>query len=129
MAEKSFQGNVTEIISIARSYVNARLELWKLTLLEKTSLVGSFFLSSVIFVLIIAFCMLFVSLAFAHWYGQQTGDLAMGFLITAGFYVVVGLVFMIARHQFITGPVVRNLSSIICKDDEPDEEESYEKKA
>ncbi len=121
MADKTFHGNVTEIISIARSYVNARIELWKLSLLEKASLAGAFFLSSVIFVLIIAFCLLFVSLAFAIWYGQNTGDFALGFLITAGFYVIIGIIFLLAKNYLIAGPVIKNLSSIICKDDEPEQ--------
>ena len=127
MANQSFTGNMAEMIKIARSYVNTRIELWKLSLLEKTSLAGAFFLSSVVIVLIIAFCLLFVSLAFAYWYGQQTGDLAMGFLITAGFYVIVGLIFILNRKNIITGPIIRSLTSILYKDDEPQEpEEKYE---
>lgn len=122
MASQSFQENITEVISIARSYVNARIELLKLTLLEKMSLAGAFFLSSVIIVLIIAFCLLFISLAFAHWYAQRTGDIAAGYLITAGFYLVVGIMFLLARRYLITRPVIRTLSSIIfknCKYEEP----------
>jgi hypothetical protein len=123
MANQSFTGNMAEMIKIARSYVNTRIELWKLSLLEKTSLAGAFFLSSVVIVLIIAFCLLFISLAFAYWYGQQTGDLAMGFLITAGFYVIVGLIFILNRKNIITGPIIRGLASILYKDDEPQEPE------
>jgi len=123
MANQSFSGNMAEMIKIARSYVNTRIELWKLSLLEKTSLAGAFFLSSVVIVLIIAFCLLFVSLAFAYWYGQRTGDLAMGFLITAGFYVILGLIFILNRKTIITGPIIRSLTSILYKDDEPQEPE------
>ncbi len=117
MSDKSFKVNVAEIISIARSYVNARIELWKLSLLEKTSLAGAHFLSTVIVVLIVAFCLLFISLAFAFWYGQQTGDMVAGFLITAGFYVVIGLVFLLSRTFFVTGPVIKALSRIMYKED------------
>ncbi len=122
MADKSFQKNVAEILLVAKAYVNARIELWKLSLLEKSSLAGAFFLSTVVIVLITAFCMLFLSLAFAYWYGQRTGDLAAGFFITAGFYVVVGLIFLLTRRHTITGPVIKNLASIIYKDEEPAEE-------
>lgn len=122
MADKSFRNNLTEILLIAKAYINARIELWKLTLLEKSSLAGAFFISTVVLVLIIAFCLLFLSLAFAHWYGQVTGDLATGFLITAGFYVVVGIIFVLTRKYTITGPVIKNLASIIYEDDEPEEE-------
>ncbi len=126
MADKSFKVNVAEIISIARSYVNARIELWKLSLLEKASLAGAHFLSTVIVVLIVAFCLLFISLAFAFWYGQQTGDMVTGFLITAGFYVVVGLVFLISRNFFVTGPVIKALSRIMYKEDQYGDAEKRE---
>ena len=113
MEENPNKGNIAEIISIARSWVNARIELWKLSLLEKASLAGAHFLSSVIIVLIVAFCLLFISLAFAFWYGQKTGDMVTGFLITAGFYLVVGLLFLISRNYTVTGPVIRKLSRIL----------------
>ena len=124
MTDKSFRNNVAEILLIAKAYINARIELWRLTLLEKSSLAGAFFLGTVVMVLIIAFCLLFLSLAFAYWYGQRTGDLATGFLITAGFYVVVGIVFLLTRRYAITGPVIKNLASIIYKDDEPEDEKA-----
>ena len=127
MANSSFSENVNEIIKIARSYVNTRIELWKLSLLEKTSLAGAFFLSSVIIVLIVAFILLFISLAFAFWYGQRTGDLSIGFLILAGFYLILGLIFIISRKHLVTGPVVKSLSDILYKDDEPEEPKSNEK--
>jgi hypothetical protein len=121
MAGQSFTSNVAEIITIARSYVNSRIELWKLSLLEKASLAGAYFLSSVIIVLIGAFFLLFVSLAFAFWYGQITGDIAAGFLITAGFYVVIGIIFLLARHLLITRPLIKAISSIIYKNDDKDD--------
>ncbi len=128
MANSSFTENANEIIKIARSYVITRIELWKLSLLEKTSLAGAFFLSSVIIVLIVAFCLLFISLSFAFWYGQRTGDLSIGFLILAGFYLILGLIFIISRKHLITGPVVKSLSDILYSDDdEPEEPDSNEK--
>jgi hypothetical protein len=123
MAENSFSGNVEEMIKMARSYLNSRIELWKLTLLEKVSLAGAYFLGSLIIVLIIGFCLLFVSLAFAYWYGQTTGDLAMGFLITAGIYVVLGIIIYFGRKNLISGPIIRALAAIIYKDDDPEDPE------
>jgi hypothetical protein len=122
MAGKSFTSNVAEVITIARSYLNSRVELWKLSLLEKVSLAGAYFLSSVIVVLIGAFFLLFISLAFAFWYGQTTGNIATGFLITAGFYVVIGIIFLLGRDFLITRPLIRAISSIIYKSDDDDDE-------
>jgi hypothetical protein len=127
MANQSFSENVNEIIKIARSYLNARIELWKLSLLEKVSLAGSFLIVSIIVVFIIAFCLLFISLAFAYWYEQMTGDLAAGFLILAGFYLLLGLILIIGRKTFILGPIIRSLSAILYENDESEEPGSHEK--
>jgi hypothetical protein len=121
MAGKSFTSNVAEIITIARSYLNSRIELWKLSLLEKTSLAGAYFLSLVIMVLIGAFFLLFISLALAFWLEEKTGNISMGFLITAGIYFLLGIIFLISRNALITRPIIRKLSSIIYKDDDSDE--------
>jgi hypothetical protein len=121
MAAKSFSGNMAEIISTLRSYFKARLELWKLSLLEKTSLAGSFFLSYVIVLVIAAIVLLFLSFGFAYWFGQSTGNLANGFLITAGFYVVLGIIFILSWKYLITKPIIRKFAAIIYKDDKHDE--------
>lgn len=121
MANKSFSGNIAEIISTLRSYFNSRVELWKLSLLEKTSLAGSFFLSYVIVLLIAAFVLLFISFGFAYWYGQNTGNLANGFLITAGFYIVLGIIFVFSWKLLITRPIIKKFASIIYKNDKYDE--------
>lgn len=128
MANKPFLENIHEIIAIVRSYINTRIELWKLSLLEKTALAGAFFLSSVIIVLIVAFCLLFFSLAFSFWYGQMTGDIATGFLIVAGFYLIVGIVFIVSRKYLITGPVIKSISSIIYMDDKTEDNTNDEER-
>ncbi len=123
MSKPSFSKSVDEIITISRSYINTRIELWKLTLLEKASLAGSFFISSIILVLIGAFCLLFISLAFAFWYGQRTGDTAVGFLILTGFYLLLGIIFVLGRKKMVIGPIIRSMSEILYKEDENEEEE------
>jgi hypothetical protein len=121
MAKKSFTENAGDIFVLAKSYVKTRFELWKLSLLEKASKAGAFFLVSFILVIIIAFCLVFISLAFAFWYGQMTDDLATGFLILAGFYLVLGIILILARKTLILAPIIRALSSIMYDDDETDE--------
>jgi hypothetical protein len=127
MSRPSLSKNIDEIITISRSYINTRIELWKLALLEKASLGGAFFISSIIIVLIGAFCLLFISMAFAFWYGQTTGNTAVGFLILTGFYLVLGIIFVLSRKTLVVGPIIRSLSEILYNDDEQDGEEEDEK--
>ena len=121
MANQTISENVSEIVAIAKSYINTRIELWKLSLLEKISLAGSYFIVTIVVVFIIAFCLLFISLAFAFWYGEVTGDLAGGFLILAGFYLLLGLILILGRKSLILGPIIRSLSAIMYENDEPEE--------
>jgi LPXTG-motif cell wall-anchored protein len=117
MVKQSFTENAGDIFVLAKSYVKTRIELWKLSLLEKISKAGTFFLVAFIMVIIIAFCLIFISLAFAFWYGQMTGDLATGFLILAGFYLLLGLILILARKRIILTPIIRVLSSIMYDED------------
>jgi hypothetical protein len=117
MVKQSFTENAGDIFVLAKSYVKTRLELWKLSLLEKVSKAGAFFLVSFIMVIIVAFCLVFISLAFAFWYGQMTDDLATGFLILAGIYFILGVVLILARRSIILAPIIRALSSILFEDD------------
>ena len=127
MSNPSFSKNLNEIITISRSYINTRIELWKLSLLEKASLGGAFFISSIILVLIGAFCLLFISLAFAFWYGQTTGDTAAGFLILTAFYLLLGIIFAISKKTLVINPIIKSLSEILYKVEENEEEEEDEK--
>lgn len=130
MSDKSLSKNVSEIFDIIRGYLNARVDLWKLTLLERISLIGSFFISSVILILIAAFGLLFFSFAFAFWYGNNYGDLAAGFLIITIVYVVLGIIFYLLRKSLIVRPVIRSLSAIIFAEDEYEKaEKEHEKKS
>lgn len=120
MAQKSFSEKIAEIIIAFRDYTKAKINYWKLSLLEKASLAGTFFLSSIISVVIGAICLLFLSFAFAYWFGKETGNPAVGFLIVAGFYILMAVVLIVGWKSLVSRPLTKGFSSIILKDDEPD---------
>jgi integral membrane sensor domain MASE1 len=121
MASRYFSGNAAEFYMTARTYLKSRIELWKLSLLEKVSLAGTFFLSSVFMIVISAFCLLFLSIGFAYWYGYKTGDTATGFLIIAGLFVVFGILFIIGSKFLVKRQVSRKLTSIVYDEKQPEE--------
>jgi integral membrane sensor domain MASE1 len=121
MADRSLSGNAADLFLTARTYLKSRIELWKLSLLEKVALAGTFFLSSVLMIVISTLCLLFLSIGFAYWFGQKTGDPATGFLIIAGFFVIIGIFFILGRKFFVNRPVSRKLGSIIYDEKQPEE--------
>jgi len=118
MSKKSLGENLSELIDILKSYATTRLDIWKLALLEKLSLVGSYFLTSLMLIITLAFCFLFVSFAFAFWYADYYGNLSTAFFILAGIYVFIGLIIYLLRKVIIFGPVIKNLSGILFEDTE-----------
>jgi hypothetical protein len=53
------------------------------------------------------FVVFFGSFAFAWWFGERTGKWPLGFLIVAGFYVLLGLIFYAFRKAIIVRPFTR----------------------
>ena len=49
--------------------------------------------------------LLFLSFAFAGWFAEITGlDIGTGYLVVAGFYIVLGLIVYVFRNQLIFNP-------------------------
>jgi hypothetical protein len=118
MSKKSLGENLSELIDVLKSYAATRVDIWKLALLEKLSLVGSYFLTSLMLIITLAFCFLFISFAFAFWYADYYGNLSTAFFILAGIYVFIGLVIYLLRRFIVLGPVIKNLSGILFEDTE-----------
>ena len=121
MARRNLTRNLGELIDILKIYLTRRVDLIKLNVLEKISLVGSYFLTSVFLLVIAAFCLLFVSFAFVFWYANNFGSLSTGFLIVAVVYIIFGVIIFVFRRTLITKPIVRILSDIIFSDNPKEE--------
>jgi hypothetical protein len=89
----------------AGDYLEIRLELIKLKAVDKFST----FLSSLIsaFAVIIFFIVFFFmfNIGLAFWLGDLTGKMYYGFLIVAGFYLLVGLIFYFLRNKILKTPI------------------------
>lgn len=67
---------------------------------------SSLFLWMVIFMFLF-FVLVFGSFAFAYWYGELTGRWSVGFLIIAGFYVILAVLIFILRRVLIVKPFTK----------------------
>src|SRR5687768_4538289 len=89
-----------------KEYINTRVELTKLRLAEKTSLVISNLIAVTIVVLLFLFFIVFGSFAGAWALSDLIGKPYSGFLIVAGFYLLLGIIVWLARGKLIRFPVM-----------------------
>lgn len=115
---KTLTENFEQVNQAFGKYVEARLNLLKIQLLEKITRVGTYFLSSVFSILALFLVLLMLGLAFSFWYGEAHGNLVHGFLISAGFFILLAFAAIWMRKRLFSDPIVRNISGIIFEDEE-----------
>ena len=116
--------NISGLSSSAKSYVQTKVDLMKLSLLEKTSRFATYLFSVMIVVLFATLIIAFLAAAFAVWYGQTYNNYINGVLIAAGGLLVIGAVFILLRKVLITSSVIRNFSEIMFEEEEKHSNES-----
>ncbi len=115
---KNLTENIGELSGSAKSYVQAKIDLAKLTLLGKMSRFISSLFTVIVVVLFFMLVIGFGAAAFAIWYGQTYNNYFEGVLIAGGCLIVVGLIFVLLRHKILTNPLLRNFSEILFEEDE-----------
>lgn len=97
--------NIERLYEKAESYTKTSFELVKLRAIDKTSEIISSLAVVISIALIIAMFSLFLNIGIAIWIGNYLNDLAAGFLIVSGFYLIAGIVVYIFRRNWIKGPI------------------------
>ena len=118
MEKNALSENFAEITSAVKRYINARFDLLKLTLLQKITRAGTYFLTFVSVLVSVFSLLIFIMFAFSFWYGQKTGHLAEGFLISAGFFMVLLILVFLLRKHIFSNPLVRIFSHILFSDED-----------
>lgn len=119
---KNLTENIGELSGSVKNYVQVKIDLAKLTLLEKVTRFTSYLFSVIVVMLFLIFAFGFGAAAFAVWYGQTYNNYFEGVLIAGGSLVVLAFLFVLLRHQIITNPLIRNFSIIFFDDEEEKKE-------
>jgi hypothetical protein len=122
MKNRSLVENVSELNDVIKSFIEAKFDLWRLTLLQKITRLGTYLLSTIIIAIIILIITLLLTFAFTQWYSNTIGTLIESYLIAAGVYVLFALIVFFLRKQLFSNMMVRNIASIIFSDEESEEE-------
>lgn len=102
--EKSF-GDYTKNIG---DYLDTYYKLTVVKATDKATGIASNTFTLLAVVVLGFFIVLFASIAVALWIGQQVGSFVVGYLIVAGFYLLLLAVLLMLRKQIVF-PFIRNL--------------------
>lgn len=97
----------------ASLYVEQKIELGKLTALDKGSKLGAKFISGLILGVLAFFSMLFISLMLAYYFSQLFLSYFAGFGLMAGIYFSLFLIVLLARKQLIEKPIINGIIKTI----------------
>ncbi|MCB2220370.1 MAG: phage holin family protein [Bacteroidetes bacterium] len=120
MANQSIVDTFGELNAATKKYIQAHIDLFKVRMLEKLIRIGTYFFSAFTLIIAMAFILISLTFAFTFWYGSNYGTLSEGFLISAGFYLVLAIFLYAFRKQLFTNNIIKNMANILFSDDEDD---------
>jgi len=100
-----------------KEYINTRVELTKLQIAEKTSLVVSQVIAATIVALFFLFVLIFGSIAGAMALSDWIGKPWSGFLIVAGIYLFLGIIVWFTRGRLLRFPIMNAIIKQLQKKD------------
>jgi hypothetical protein len=90
-----------------REYVNTQLDILKLQAISKGGSSGAIVGIGLAFLAI--FILMFLSFSAAYGISSATGKPYLGFLIVAGFYIVLAVLLVVLKEKLITLPIINSL--------------------
>ena len=117
MKNNTLSESFTRVNQAVSTYVESRVDLLKIQMLEKITRIGTYFLSSVFAIVAILFVFLMLGMAFSYWYGETKGSIIHGFLITAGFFLILAFISFLFRKRLFSNQIVRNISGVVFEEE------------
>lgn len=121
MSNKSMSENFIELQDVTKSYIDSKINLWKVLFLQKTTKAGTYLLTSVVIIMSAFSFILFLLLAFSFWYGESHGSIAMGFLISAGAVIFLMLLIYLLRRVLFSRHILQNQRKFLFPEQEKTE--------
>lgn len=115
---KDLSENLVELNETAKEYVQTKLELVKLTVLEKITKLSLYLISFQIIILLVFLFVTFLTTSFVVWYEQNYQNIFISLLIVSGLLVFIGILFFTVFKKLIIKNLLSNLSEILFEEDE-----------
>lgn len=100
---------ISDLIDKTKEYVNVRADILKLTAAEKTSKAIAAAVVGSILLVCGLFALLFLSFFAGYYISEKMGNPAIGFLIVALFYIIVGLLIFFTKANMIEKPIINSV--------------------
>lgn len=110
--------SIGELNNSAKKYFQTKVDLVKISLLEKTTRITSFMITFWVLLTFLIWIVVFIAAAFAVWYGTAYQNYTEGLLIASGGLFAVSLLFILFRKKIITPSLLKNFSEIIFEDED-----------
>ncbi len=118
MAKSDLSKNLSSVTDVLKDYLQVKLDLFKLELLQKTSRAGLFLFSSISLILSVFAAAIFLMFSFSFWYGERTGNISQGFLISAVFFLLILVLVFLLRKVIFGRSLIKNISKILFSGDD-----------
>jgi len=115
---KDLSKSIAELNDSVKDYLQTKIDLFKLSVIEKISHFASYFIGFIVLILFVFLVVAFLFAAFAVWYGQTYDNKVVGILIASGMLVVLGLLFFLFAKKTITSNFVKTLSEIVFEEND-----------
>lgn len=106
-----------------RKYLEERVEIVKLDLIERFLVIFSGLLTIFIAILLFFGLFLYLSMSAGYYIGELTGKTSTGFLLVAAFYLIITLTILIFRNALIVKPFVKYVLGTMFNHVSPDTDE------
>ncbi len=119
--EDNHQNSKDSIIDKAKDYIETRIELLKLTLIEKGVRILANSITGISLFLILFFTILFASFGLGFYLSEVIGNTFAGFFIVAGIYLLLALLIYVLKDKVINKKIMDAAIKGILKQDANDE--------
>ncbi|MEE4215851.1 MAG: hypothetical protein V2I34_12355 [Bacteroidales bacterium] len=124
MSNNSIHENFSELQEAVQGYVEARINYYKITLIEKAAKVGTYMFSSTLILFSVLFIFLLLALAFSFWYASNIGSISEGLLISAGVFALLSVIAYLLRRKLFANSIVRNIASVLYDDEDKEDKQN-----
>lgn len=108
-ANEQDNSHIEELFEKAEAFGKTSLELYRLKAIEKLADVSSNLVSNIVIILCFALFFMMLNVGLALWIGDLLGTAYLGFLIVAGFYLLLLLVVYALRDSIIKEPISKSI--------------------
>lgn len=115
---KDLSDNMLELNAAVKNYLQTRLDLIKITMLEKIAKFSLYIISFLVIILFIFLILACISTAFVIWYDQTYDNMLIGLLIALGFLVFTCFLFILFGKKIIMKNVLQNVSEILFEENQ-----------